>query len=575
MSALLRLIEILGVFVAAGYVVVKLWEIVSHWRARRSYLPLFIAVGLLALAAPSFAACTYGTDCYCDKVVPVAGTYYDSSLLLCEDFEAPTMRSNTGSGTTTASARGSGGTNAYGPWYDQTGDSGDRGYNSYWNKTYGNGDNNLWTTGQPASPTVGSACTYATCVGLKVWHPSDLWDANAYTPTVAIFTQSSDYTSEIGSLTVPTNTASGSAGVFDGNATLVHRMAAGQTTGIIGQATWTTATEVGLTQAIGYASNATSVGIWGPVGTNASWKHNEWRTVNSPNCGYDGIFLMYNQQSRNSWPFAGFLGGFGDCGGYGVGSTNGIVSSYCSSVVATVGTASCDTAGSNGRYNAVNWQADTTLYQQTRDFPEGTYGCVRGHMSGLGTTSARMRIWFTPTAGPNSGTELLILDFTYNDDSGSGFDNSAGYKGIKWNSYANTNQGGGYVATATTTFRYEDNVHIRTGTPVSCSQIGFGTGGGGGGTPSSPILFISQMGSAFTFLHVIGFGAVLWQRRSEVIRVSMTLWRYASALPSPTKMYWVYRYKRAVKRWQKEAPLMLEHRPSRIQNKYAHIPERA
>jgi len=46
------------------------------------------------------------------------------------------------------------------------------------------------------------------------------------------------------------------------------------------------------------------------------------------------------------------------------------------------------------------------------------------------------------------------------------------YKNFTWNSYANYNQEPGQ-STTRTTYRYEDNVHIRQGEPVSCQQIGF------------------------------------------------------------------------------------------------------
>lgn len=88
-------------------------------------------------------------------------------------------------------------------------------------------------------------------------------------------------------------------------------------------------------------------------------------------------------------------------------------------------------------------------------------------------------------------------------------------------------------------------------------------GGGVGGSTGSPILFISQVAPLVTMIHVIGFGAVLWQRRSTVVRSSLMAWRYA--VEHTQKMYWVYRYKRAVSRWQKEAPVMLEHRPQSME----------
>lgn len=49
-----------------------------------------------------------------------------------------------------------------------------------------------------------------------------------------------------------------------------------------------------------------------------------------------------------------------------------------------------------------------------------------------------------------------------------------GFDGWGLNTFVNVNQGmPGQVPTVETTFRYQDNVHIRTGTPVSCAQIGY------------------------------------------------------------------------------------------------------
>jgi len=425
-------------------------------------------VMLLNVGTGHAAPCTPGTDCYCDKVKTAGSPIFDANLLLCEDFEAPTLYKNQGVGN---------GAPYYGPWYDDLGLTGDRGHNSYWNRKYGNGVNSmLFNSGEPAGPTLGSLCGFSACTGMKIWDPTNRWSANAYSPLAAIYTQASDFSAEIGTITPPRNAAGGGSGVFDGNANFVHRYPLGSSSGIKGVASWATAFEVGMTMAVAYPNNATSSGIWGTSSVSASVKHNEWNTVTSPNCGYDGLFIFYNQQSRNSWPFAGFIGSFGDCAGSG-----GISPAYCAQVVAIVGTAGC-----GGGSTAIQWQADTTLYQQTRDWPEGSWGCVRGHMSGIGTTSSRHRVWFTPTAGPNAGIELLIVDFTYNDDAGSNIDNRQGYRGLSWNGYANTNQGGGYVPTTQLTFRYEDNVHLRAGTPVSCSQIGFGGSGGGGTPPAAP-----------------------------------------------------------------------------------------
>jgi len=392
------------------------------------------------------ARCTPGTDCYCDRVK--GGSLSDPQLLFCEDFEAPTLISNTGFAD---------GTPYYGPWYDDTGDIGNRGANSYWNNVYGNGVNSfLFSLGQPSSPALGTACTaYSLCVGMKVWDSADRWDANSYTPLTAFYTQDSHFTEEDATLTAPTNGAYGGDGVFDGNASLVQRIPVGETHGIAGQAALASGTRnIGLTMAIAYPVNSLSSGIWGTSSVPAAWKHNEWGTVYNPDSGFDGLFIFYNQIGpRSGIPFSGFLGSFLDQN-----YTN------CASIVPLVGNAECI-----GQGLGIYWNTPAN-YNQPTDWPFGTWGCVRGYLENAGLPNMRMRVWFQ---GPNMTGERLIIDFTAN---GTQLDNKDGYSDMKWNAYANTNQGEGYVATTALTFRYEDNVHARAGMPVSCAQIGF-TGG--------------------------------------------------------------------------------------------------
>ena len=393
------------------------------------------------------ASCTPGTDCYCDKVQ--GGSLNDTALLFCEDFEAPTLRLNQGVGN---------GAPYYGPWYDNTGDSNDRGHNSYWTQKYvGSVSGFQWATNQPSSPTYGSACTfYANCNGHKVWDSEDRWDGNAYTPYMAIYDEASDFTAENGALTVPTNTANGgAAGVFDGNASLTYRIPSGSNMlgGIAGIAPFgSTVFEIGLTMAIAYPTNSLSSGIWGTTGVPAAWKHNEWNTVNAPNCGYDGLFVFYNQEGpRSGRPFAGFIGAFGsDC-------TGGNYSGSITDQTAGSATATAD---------FITWNSPEN-YDQATDWPEGTWGCVRGHLLVSGGI-VRHRVWFQ---GPNDSEERLLIDISATT---TGLDLVGGYNGMSWNDYANTNQGGGYTPSTALTFRYEDNLHVREGIPVSCAQIGFG-----------------------------------------------------------------------------------------------------
>ena len=86
-----------------------------------------------------------------------------------------------------------------------------------------------------------------------------------------------------------------------------------------------------------------------------------------------------------------------------------------------------------------------------------------------------IKLWFK---SEDDTAETLIVDADGLDDRvGGGMDTSTGIRGLAWNAYANANQGvGGETPTTETTYRYEDNVHITAGPPVSCAQIGFARG---------------------------------------------------------------------------------------------------
>lgn len=106
---------------------------------------------------------------------------------------------------------------------------------------------------------------------------------------------------------------------------------------------------------------------------------------------------------------------------------------------------------------------------------------------------------------------------------------------------------------------YSDAGTGATGT-MAAGDIVQGGGGGSGGGPI--VMFITQSTVVIsTFLQLLFLGSYCWQRRASVVRAAVKYWRYAVELPTPKEMYWAYRYKVAVKRWQKRAPQMLDHRP--------------
>jgi hypothetical protein len=111
--------------------------------------------------------------------------------------------------------------------------------------------------------------------------------------------------------------------------------------------------------------------------------------------------------------------------------------------------------------NGLAYGADPSVYLQSRDFPFGTWGCSQAYMTGMNTNNMTIKIW-------HDG--VLIFHLT-NFDAASAMREQS-YRDFSWNAYANYNQTVGQ-ATTRTTYRYDDNVHIRNGPPVSCAQIGF------------------------------------------------------------------------------------------------------
>lgn len=423
---------------------------------------LVLLLLFLVPALAEAASCTAGTDCYCDCAKHTTGNYKNATceskgiigdataLLMCEDFEAPTLRQNTGFG---------GGAPYYGPPYDNTGDANHRGGNGYLQRTYGPGvDSNGWGSGEPPSPTYGSPCGYTSC-GHKVWSVGDLWDANDYEPYWA-FLADGEYTQEP-NLVEPSNRSGGGSGAFDGTASKFSRVPTGSTAGVQGSGSWTKLTTFGITQAMAYAPNVVTSLLM-----NDMWKGNEWRS-NPAEGGGDGLFLF----GKNGWPsYSPFYQTLGAG-----------PQANCNSILAgatqTTGTFSCDAAGT------ILYTANAAQYVQATNWALGAWGCVRGYFVNMGTTGASIEMWFT---GP-SGTEIKIIDISNMDltNSHANSGGSPGYLAFIWNNYANANQGGGGGPSTETSGRYEDNIHIRAGSPVSCAQIGYGTGG----APSSPVNF--------------------------------------------------------------------------------------
>lgn len=409
----------------------------------RTALWAFACASLASLRVGSAAAasCTDGIDCYCDRV-------NDASLVLCEDFESRDYYENTAQDWVTP----------------QSGWAGDRGLGSRWVSNYGSSGASYWTSGNPASPKVGSVCSPSgqVCGAKEYCSPSqsslvlgfasnDCWDGNS---GAAIDVQrAGDHRAEIGSLSLSGGSGT-SADVGAGNQHMAFRIGAGNTAGIVGGRNWSSATEIGVTSLVAYSSNLASTGI-----LNDYWKGHEWGTTDSIEWWTNGNML--NVGSAATFPFRNFFW-----------QASGTGASACTTELRNsllVGTGSCD--GGKIYFGASNGTG-VGQYNQATDWPFGTWGCIRAHMTGLGTADVEVRIWFN---------EELVLHI---DGFDSTYMNNKHYDRFVWNHYSNANQAGGNGPTSATSFVYEDNFHIRRGTPVSCSAVGFGSAPAGTTTPT-------------------------------------------------------------------------------------------
>jgi hypothetical protein len=389
-------------------------------------------------------SCTPGTSCYCDRVRN--GDLKDANLLLCEDFEAPTLNVPAGQ----EMARIGGGAPYFGPPYDDTGYTGNRGFNGYWYRTYSNGVNGcLWRAPNPNPATYGRSCNpggSGICVGQGIWDPTDRWQANGFAR--AAFIADTEFGADEPNITSPTGRAGGGSGAFDGRVSYGQRVAAREVGGGCGSKNWPASRTIGITMAVAYSNNIFSTG--GPAGIlGGNWKHNEW----SP--GGTGMFMFGYANDITRFPFYSF---------FFTAVVGNVAACQASSAAAikTAGSFSCDGSG--------NFIWFPTGYNFTTNWGVAKWGCVQGYYRNIGLSNMAWTVTFT---GP-SGQSQVIADISNFD--GRFLQASGGIDGINFNNYANTNQdptNHPELQTTQAVYRYEDNIHIRAGAPVSCAQIGF------------------------------------------------------------------------------------------------------
>ena len=394
------------------------------------------------------AGCTDGVDCYCD-IASATG------LLTCEDFENPDFYES-GSGD----------------WSKGLSDGGlfNRGVSSDWFADYGNGAFETLFKYADGVPTVGTRCSYgagspgglAGCSGQREYcstaqaafvtgsgGAADCWGPNVNAKACIDIQRSGDFNAELGTLSL-TNGNGESIDVGGGNAHMAFRTPANPSNsntetacGKNGTETFSNSTDIGVTMAVAYGSNTASADI-----ISGPWKHDEW--FGSDGGIWEEFWLLGNTGLRSSdgFPFSGFMftSGFAACSAALAGAT------------VSVGQADCVSTSPF----ALRLGTNSAQYTQSVDWPFGTWGCVQGHISGMGTTNMSLEIKFNgTTVFSMTGFNGTVLRNQY-------------YSGFHFNNYTNQNGGGaGYNGTDQVAYRYQDNIHVKTGAPVSCAAIGF------------------------------------------------------------------------------------------------------
>lgn len=406
---------------------------------------LFQTDGLLLIGRPpASGTCTDGVDCFCDT------TSGDTLELGCADFEHAQLYEG---GTNNFVAGGS-----------------SRGSQSRWFLDYGNGScSALWLDNEPnATPRVGSMCdassctpgvncvcnTANPCVGTLEYCSAaqgaivdgggaNCWEAN--TDSVLDIQRTDDYKAEIGTFTL-----SGGSGVTAdigaGDQHAYFRTPLSGTAGFTGGINFGgNYTEVGITMLLAFSSNWATADIG--YGAGRHYKGDEWSDGGGAFAEY-WVFGNLAIGPDDNFPFSNFFW-----------STNGTdCNTALSGATVSVGSAGCN--GSNLYFYPTNGTG-TNQYSRSADWPYGQWKCIQAHITGMGTSSMTVKKWFE---------EELIFEMT-------GFNGTIGidnqqYDQIGLNHFTNNNQGGGgYDGTDEVGGRYQDNMYIRNGPPVSCDVI--------------------------------------------------------------------------------------------------------
>ncbi len=404
-----------------------------------------LLVGASALAAALLVAgsataggnCTDGVDCYCDRVKNPADAYYDPSVIMCEDFEAPQLWD-----AQNASQYVGGGPPNYGPWYDGFSYRGD---NSYWVKKLGQSVSSCsFSSSDPAPNDGGMSCNHPTCGTAATDGSGNAYNLRSSGECIVVY---EDGEAALGGGHSP------NGDVFDGTAYLGMKNKPGTDAGFLFvKGLNPPATEVGITEALALSHGFRTSGV-----LSQALKRDEW---GGPN-GFAQFWYIGGQSNVPNYParfpFAAFLWTQG-----GSSCWNNV-----GSVQAHVGEVMCNGSQQYGTNNALiyspgpSWNAATAM-------PDGQWHCIQAHIRGLGTSNVRVTVSL-------NGQPVIDL---------SGINGPAMLHDQSWSdwgfdTYSNHYGGGGSGAEVV---HYRDNFHARRGPPVSCSQIGYQ----GGGSPPPP-----------------------------------------------------------------------------------------
>lgn len=432
----------------------RLWAILAviAWasvaQGQAFYLPLRVT-GSSGGYAPG--NCTDGVNCLCDHPSITS----DSTIVLCEDLEDLDYYA------TNDWATGFGSGNEH-----------DRGSASDWVARYGaaTSGGSGFQGDDPSPARVGTTCGSGLVPSAECSGPAEFcsaaqgalvdgggancWEVNAYAGMD--IQRSGDFDEPLGTLTL-TGGNIGAGDVFDGKAHFSYIVPESPNiTNGEGTETFSSGTEFGITMALAYGSN---------TGTNSiisqPWKHEEW-TGSGVVSEHWNLGLTGALYSSTYFPYQPFMwaNNATDCAAAVINATAHVGGVACAPGAPAIGlTANGVNAYPNDNYPTHYKLSGETAYDRAADFPFGTWGCHKAHISGMGTTNLRIRLWHN---------EVLVVDVEGID--GTKLRNQ-NYSSYWFNAYSNA---ANLDITTADGFRYWDNLVIRRGTgPLACNAIGF------------------------------------------------------------------------------------------------------